>query len=105
MQRREVPTRGVALEHDVAATPAVPPIRAAARHVGLAPKRLNLMQAGAAAVTGLTALQGIDVHLRLRPGETVLVLGASGAVGSLAVQFARRHDARVIAAVTDQLER
>src|SRR5204862_5089191 len=55
-----------------------------------------LLHAGASAVTGLTALQGIDDHLRVRRGTTVLVFGASGAVGSLAVQFAKRKGARVI---------
>lgn len=71
-------------------------VAVSAEHVSFVPKRLNLLQAGASAVTGLTALQGVDVHLRVRPGETVLVFGASGAVGSLAVQFAKRLDARVV---------
>src|SRR5689334_3133416 len=53
-----------------------------ARHVGAVPKRLDLLHAGAAAVTGLTALQGIDEHLRVRRGQSVLVFGASGAVGT-----------------------
>lgn len=65
-------------------------------NVGRPPRSLDSVQAGAAAVTGLTALQGIDRHLRVRKGETVLVFGASGAVGTLAVQFAKRHGARVI---------
>jgi NADPH:quinone reductase len=67
-----------------------------ARHVGLVPKRLDLLHAGASAVTGLTALQGIDDHLRVRRGTTILVFGATGAVGTLAVQFAKRRGARVI---------
>lgn len=67
-----------------------------AEHAGRVPRRLDLLQAGAAAVTGLTALQGIDDHLRVRAGETVLIFGATGAVGTLAVQFARRRRARVI---------
>ena len=67
-----------------------------AEHVALVPKRLDLLQAGAAAVTGLTAVQGIEFHLRVRAIDTVLIFGASGAVGSLAVQFAKSHDARVI---------
>jgi NADPH:quinone reductase-like Zn-dependent oxidoreductase len=67
-----------------------------ARHVGTVPKRLDLLLAGAAAVTGLTALQGIDNHLRVRHGQSVLVFGASGAVGTLAVQFAKRKGARVV---------
>ena len=46
--------------------------------------------------TGLTALQGIDA-LELRPGQTVLIFGASGAVGTMAVQFAVQRGAHVIA--------
>jgi NADPH:quinone reductase len=66
------------------------------KHAARVPKRLDLRQAGAAVTTGLTALQGIDDALHIRRGETVLVFGASGAVGTLAVQFAKRHGARVI---------
>jgi len=67
-------------------------------HVADLPSRLTMIEGGAAAVTGLTALQGIDDHLEVRPGETVMIFGASGAVGTLAVQFAARYrSARVIA--------
>ena len=59
-----------------------------AENTGRVPRRLDLLHAGAATVTGLTALQGIEDHLRVKRGETVLVCGASGAVGTLAVQFA-----------------
>jgi NADPH:quinone reductase-like Zn-dependent oxidoreductase len=69
---------------------------ARAEHVGRVPASLSLDDAGAAAATGLTALQGIDA-LGLRPGQTVLIFGASGAVGTMAVQFARRRGAHVIA--------
>jgi NADPH2:quinone reductase len=64
---------------------------------GRVPHRLDNLQAGAGAVTGLTAQQGIDDALAVRKGETVLIFGASGAVGTLAVQFAKRHGARVLA--------
>jgi NADPH2:quinone reductase len=60
-----------------------------AEHVGHLPRRLDLLHAGGAAVTGFTALQGVDEKLRIRAGETVLIFGATGAVGSLAVQFAK----------------
>jgi len=69
---------------------------AQAAHVGRVPKGLDLRDAGAVATTGLTALQGIDA-LELRPGQTVLIFGASGAVGTMAVQFAVQRGARVIA--------
>src|SRR5262249_10435817 len=57
---------------------------------------LNLRDAGALAATGLTALQGIEA-LGLRPGQTVLIFGASGAVGTMAIQFAVQRGADVIA--------
>jgi NADPH:quinone reductase-like Zn-dependent oxidoreductase len=64
--------------------------------VGHVPRGLDLRKAGAVPVTGLTALQGVDA-LRLKRGETVLVHGASGGVGTIAVQFARWKGARVLA--------
>jgi NADPH:quinone reductase len=71
-----------------------------ADHVASVPQSLSLLEAGASAVTGLTALQGIDDHLAVREEETVLVLGATGAVGTLAVQFAKLRGARVIGTAT-----
>ena len=65
-------------------------------HVSRVPKGLDLREAGTVATTGLTALQGIDA-LELRRGQTVLIFGASGAVGTMAVQFARQRGAHVIA--------
>lgn len=67
-----------------------------ANHVGRVPRGLDLSDAGAVATTGLTALQGINA-LRLRPGNTVLIFGASGAVGTMAVQFAAQRRANVLA--------
>jgi NADPH:quinone reductase-like Zn-dependent oxidoreductase len=69
---------------------------ARAEHVGRVPRGLDLREAGAVAAVGLTALQGIDA-LELRPRQTVLIFGASGAVGTMAVQFAVQRGARVIA--------
>jgi len=62
-----------------------------ADNVTALPKGLTMAEAGAGAVTGLTALQGITDHLDLKPGETVMIFGASGAVGTLAVQFAATY--------------
>jgi NADPH:quinone reductase len=69
---------------------------AAAEYVARVPKRLDLRAAGAVATTGLTAMQGID-KLDLRSGHTVLIFGASGAVGTVAVQLAAQRGAHVIA--------
>jgi NADPH:quinone reductase-like Zn-dependent oxidoreductase len=75
-----------------------------ADHVARAPRALSLLEAGASAATGLTAVQGVDDHLKVRRGETNLVFGATGAVGTLAVQFARRHGAHVIATASGEGE-
>jgi NADPH:quinone reductase-like Zn-dependent oxidoreductase len=71
-----------------------------ANNAGHVPVHLDLMHAGTAAATALTALQGIDDHLRVRAGEVVVIFGASGAVGTHAVQFAKRRRAHVIATAT-----
>jgi NADPH:quinone reductase-like Zn-dependent oxidoreductase len=47
-------------------------------------------------MTGLTAWQGLFEHGRLRAGQSVLVHGAAGAVGSMAAQLAREAGAYVI---------
>jgi NADPH:quinone reductase-like Zn-dependent oxidoreductase len=69
----------------------------AAENAAPCPAPLDLLHAGAAAVTAMTAQQGIDDHLRVRRGDTVLVFGGTGAVGTLAIQLARRKQARVLA--------
>ena len=56
-------------------------------------------QAAAIALVGITAHLGLVRDARLQRGETVLVNGASGGVGSTVVQMAKLLGARVIAAV------
>jgi NADPH:quinone reductase-like Zn-dependent oxidoreductase len=70
---------------------------AAAREGTLArkPAALNFEQAAAVAVSGLTALQGLRDAGRIKPGQKVLVIGASGGVGSYAVQLAKYFGAEV----------
>src|SRR5213079_3335615 len=64
----------------------------------LAPKPLRLSHVEAAALPmgGLTAWQALFVHGRLARGERVLVTGASGGVGHIAVQLARHAGAAVV---------
>src|SRR5262249_3691100 len=54
--------------------------------------------AAAVPMVALTAVQALLEHGRLERGQTVLILGAGGGVGSFAVQVARAAGARVIAA-------
>ena len=59
------------------------------------PPELSFAQAAAAPTSGLTALQAVREVGKVRSGQRVLVLGASGGVGSLAVQLARSAGAEV----------
>jgi NADPH:quinone reductase-like Zn-dependent oxidoreductase len=70
---------------------------ARARTDKLAPKPSNLSfdQAAAVPVSGLTALQAVRDHGRVQAGEAVLIIGASGGVGSFAVQLAKAAGAEV----------
>jgi len=63
----------------------------------LAPKPANLTfeQAGVVAISGLTALQALRDHAKVQPGQRVLVIGASGGVGTYAVQLAKAYGAHV----------
>lgn len=61
------------------------------------PDGLTTEQAGVMSGVALTALRGIEDTLRLKPGESVLIFGAGGGVGHMAVQVAKRIGARVFA--------
>ena len=58
------------------------------------PANLSDEQAAAVPVSGLAALQAVR-HAGIQPGEAVLVIGASGGVGTFAVQIAKAHGAEV----------
>jgi NADPH:quinone reductase-like Zn-dependent oxidoreductase len=67
------------------------------------PEGLDPALAVCLGVSGLAAWLGLEWRGRLAPGETVLVLGASGVVGQIAVQVARLLGAgRVVAAARDE---
>lgn len=67
-----------------------------AEFVARVPDRMPTEQAGAMAWDALTALSGLDL-LGLRPGETLMVFGASGGLGHMTVQLARHSGIRVLA--------
>ena len=67
-----------------------------ARNLAPLPGDVDFTVAAALAMPGLTAWQGLFTHGRLQPGQRVLVHGAAGIVGSMAVQLARQAGAYVV---------
>jgi NADPH:quinone reductase-like Zn-dependent oxidoreductase len=68
---------------------------AAADKLASKPAGLTFVQAAAMPVSACTALQGVRDHGRVRPGQRVLVIGASGGVGTFTVQIAKAFGAEV----------
>jgi NADPH:quinone reductase-like Zn-dependent oxidoreductase len=69
---------------------------AEARDLAVLPESISFVDAAALPMTGLTAWQALFQHGRLTARQTVLIHGAAGGVGSMAVQLARDAGARVI---------
>jgi len=68
-----------------------------AENASLIPGGLSMEQAAVLPSDGLTALKGLEDVLDLQPDESVMIFGASGGIGHLAVQLAKRLGARVLA--------
>jgi NADPH:quinone reductase-like Zn-dependent oxidoreductase len=60
------------------------------------PTGLSFEQAAAVPVSGTTALRAVRDEGKVQPGQKVLIVGAAGGVGSLAVQIAKAYGAEVI---------
>lgn len=61
------------------------------------PAAISFEQAAAVPISGLTALQALRDVAAVQPGQTVLIVGAAGGVGTLAVQIAKAFGAEVTA--------
>jgi NADPH:quinone reductase-like Zn-dependent oxidoreductase len=64
--------------------------------LAVAPASVNAILAAGLPVCGVTALQGVVEELDVTAGQTVLITGAAGGVGGMAVQLAGSRGARVI---------
>jgi NADPH:quinone reductase len=73
-----------------------------ADNVSQVPDKLTTERAGVMPSDALTALQGLDDMLGLKSGETLLIFGAGGGIGHLAVQLAKRMGARVLAVASGE---
>jgi NADPH:quinone reductase-like Zn-dependent oxidoreductase len=70
--------------------------------VALKPKSIDHVTAAAIPLASLTALQALFDAAKLTTGQTVLIHGAAGGVGTFAVQFAKLKGARVIATASEK---
>ncbi len=68
---------------------------ARADRLALKPANLSFEQAAAVPISALTALQAVRDKAKVQPGEKVLIIGASGGVGTFAVQIAKAFGAEV----------
>jgi len=68
-----------------------------ARHALPIPKGLDYVQAAALPETVFTVYANVFEHGRLKPGETLMVHGATSGIGTTAIQMAKAYGARVIA--------
>nr|WP_026315914.1 NAD(P)-dependent alcohol dehydrogenase [Actinokineospora enzanensis] len=64
-------------------------VRAKAAKLALKPAESTFEQAAVMSISGLTALQALRDNAKVREGQSVLVIGASGGVGTFAVQIAK----------------
>jgi NADPH:quinone reductase-like Zn-dependent oxidoreductase len=69
-----------------------------AETLSLKPKSLSMAQAAAIGIPYVTAWASVVNAAQIQPGETILVIGAAGAVGQAAIQIANWKHARVIGA-------
>jgi NADPH:quinone reductase-like Zn-dependent oxidoreductase len=67
-----------------------------ARNLAPLPADVDHVTAAALPISGLTAWQALFDHAHLKPGQTVLIHGVGGAVGSVAAQLAREAGAQII---------
>jgi len=73
-----------------------------AERVARIPKGMRFEEAAALAASGLSALQGLDDVLQMQRGEALIVHGAAGGVGTLAIQLAKLRGVRVLATATSE---
>lgn len=75
---------------------------APATMLALMPETLSFIEAASLALTGTSALEAVQEHVRLQPAQKILIHGGAGGIGSVAIQLANHIGAYVITTATDR---
>ena len=65
-----------------------------------APNKLNIVEAAALPLVGVSAVQALEQHIKLQRGQKILIHGGGGGIGSLALQIAKSIGAYVATTAT-----
>lgn len=76
--------------------------KAPAPLVAKMPSNLNFIEAGAAPLTGTSAVQALTEHIGLQPRQKILIHGGAGGIGTMAIQIGKRLGAYVAATATGE---
>jgi alcohol dehydrogenase len=63
------------------------------------PQRVSLAEAAALPLAGVSAVQALELHLKAKPGQKVLIHGGAGGIGSFAIQYAKHLGCHVATTV------
>lgn len=66
------------------------------------PKNIDFTQAAALPLVGSSAIQALEEHMKLRPGQKILIHGGAGGIGSVAIQLAKYLGAYVATTVSEK---
>ena len=72
---------------------------APAAKIAKKPLSLTMTQAAAFPLAGTSALQALEEHINIGPGQKILIHGGAGGIGSIAIQLAKHHGAYVATTV------
>jgi len=80
-------------------------VAANSANTALKPKSVSFEEAGALPLAGVSALQGLEEHIKLQRGQKILIHGGAGGIGHLAIQLAKALGAYVATTIkTEDVE-
>lgn len=75
-------------------------VASTAKNSALKPKNVDFIQAAALPLVGASAIQALEEHIQLQPGQKILIHGGAGGIGHVAIQVAKALGAYVTTTVS-----